>query len=565
MDYRVFYMKRLAKAFPYALVCLMAFLACIVPVLRDGWPYNHDGDAVFKCLTIFKEQVYGFHDYFPTWTAYGSYGLGSPQPFFYHHLYFYIVSSIDLLFNDVLLSVKFSVFLFLSLGGIALYMTVKNLFQDRYYGIIGAGLFIFSSYIYTQWLIRGDQSEFLASIVFVWILFIFSRLSHRFSAPDFLAAGFLFSILMYAHSLIFMFAPFVFIIFLFAHTSDWMKNPFKPALAFISPSILCLPYIIVFLAVKKLFNMDFPVVQIPVKDRFIEIYRYFFDNHYNMGEAFENYSVEIGRFFVIPLLILIAVMLARKKQLPPFWPGPDNRALGNYMIFVFIALVFYIILQLPVTTPFYYSLEFLKFLQFPWRLLCLITPLAVILFIYYSDAVKALFTKINGRKAVKTGMALILAIQAIWVGGNYEFYKYKAFSGADIKKIISGENLLAHFTWEEYFPAGFKKKAVSSVLENRGLNIISLNDPALLSSVRDFESIHIVLAPGGGTLVFNQIRSPFITLKFSSNINAAGGDYQETVFSQSNDGQGAYIDISKTGLIGLDLYSIEKLFKKGKP
>jgi hypothetical protein len=226
-----------------------------------------------------------------------------------------------------------------------------------------------------------------------------------------------------------------------------------------------------------------------------------------------------------------------------------------------ISLAFYLVLQISFTLPFYHIIPLLKYIQFPWRLLCLMTPLAIILFIYYFDAASVLFTKTDGKKKVAAWMGTILILQALWNGVNFEFYRYGAFSGEEIRKSMSIENLKGHFNWNEYYPIGFKKKSVSSILENRGLKIISVSDPALLSEVREFDKIHIVLAPGGGTLVFNQIRSPFITMKFSSNINAAGGDYQETVFSQSGDGQNAYIDISKTGLIGLDLLAVKGLIR----
>ena len=90
------------------------------------------------------------------------------------------------------------------------------------------------------------------------------------------------------------------------------------------------------------------------------------------------------------------------------------------------------------------------------------------------------------------------------------------------------------------------------------MKIISSSDPDLFSTIREFDKIHIDLAPGGGsgTLVFNQIRSPFITLKYSSNINVTTGDYREAIFHQTDDGREAFIDISKTSLAGLDAYCL---------
>jgi hypothetical protein len=555
------------KLAPYAIVCAMALLACIVPAFRNRWPDNHDGDAVFKSVTVFKDMVFRFHEYFPAWTAYGSYGLGSPMPFFYHHVYFYIASSIDLIFNDVIVSVKISIFLLLTAGGTAVYMTVKKLFNRTFYGIVAAGLFIFSSYTYTQWLIRGAYAELTASVVFVWILFIFSRIGSRFASIDFLTAGILFSILLYSHNLIFLFALFSFAVFLAVHIKECLRAPFKPLLSAVFPVITILPYIFPYIALKGLFDMDHPIMAFKIKDSFIEIYRYFFDNHYNMGETWLNLSPEIGRFFFLPLVVLIIIFLVRKRRLLPDPPESGNEIpVKKYMIFVFIMLVFYIFLQLPASIPFYYSFVYFKYLQFPWRLLCMITPLAIILFIYYSDASAALFKKINGKKAVDAGLALILLVQAVWVGGNYQFYRYRAFSSEELHKRVSRENLVANFYWGEYMPPGFRQKNISSLLENRGLKVISSSDPGLFSEIREFDKINIELAPGDGkgTIVLNQIRSPFITLKYSSNISVSNGDYQEAVFHQAGDGKPSYIDIAKTSLIGLDAYCIgEELVKAG--
>ncbi len=541
------------KAVPYAAVSLLAFLACITLALRGGWPYNHDGNSVFVMGHVFGDLVTRYHEFFPAWTAYGNYGLGSPMPFFYHHLYYYLITFLNLFFNDILISVKFSIFLLLSLGGTAVYLTISKLFRDRFYGIIGAGLFIFSTYIYTQWLIRGAFSEFLASIIFLWLLYILLRISFNFSAANFLTAGFLFALLLYAHSLIFMFSLFAFVIFLIVNLPEWIKNPVKPLFSSLFPIILGLPFVMAYFAVRDLFDLDYTIRAFQVKDNFIEIYRYFFDNHYNMGEAWQDYSVEIGRFFILPLIIMISVILIRKRSLLPGGPGFTDSRLRKYIVFIIAAFAFYLILQFPFTLPFYNGFIFLKYVQFPWRLLCLITPLSIIIFIYYSNALIPLFTRPDGVKIVKIGLAAVLFIQVIWVGGNFEFYKYKSFTREELQNNMAVINLKNYCNRDEYFPKGFKKKEVSSTLENKGLSIISSSDPDLLYSIREFDTIHISLAPGGGgELVFNQLRSPFITLKFSSNINVSTGEYQETVFHQVNDGRTASIDISKKDIFGLD-------------
>ncbi len=550
------------KIFPYAAVCLMAFFACITLFLRDGWPYNHDGDAVFKSARVFKDLVYRYHDFFPTWSAYGSYSMGSPMPFFYHHLDFYLISLIDLIFNNMLISVKFSVFLLLSLGGTAVYLTVSKLFNNRFYGITSAGLYIFSSYIYTEWLVRGAHSEFAASVIFVWILFVFSRTAFQFSSFNFLILGLLLSLLLYAHTLVFMFVLFSFAIFILANTSEWLKHPLRPAPGLIIPVITGLPYVIPYLTFRNLFNMEKPIMAFPVRDNFIEIYRYFFDNHYNMGETWQAFSVEIGRFYVLPLILIMIIFIIRKRSVLPWKPARDVQPFKKYILFVLSAMIFYIILINKFTLPFYDAVPFIKYIQFPWRLLCLITPLAIILFIYYADSATMLFTRINGEKAVRFGLGLILFIQAVWVGGNYEFYRYKSFSSREIAESMSNENLRSHFNWDEYMPLDFKKKDNASILENSGLSVISSSDPDLFSSIRDFGSVHIMLSPGGkGTIVFNQLSSPFIKLSFTSNIIVSKGASGEAVFSQVDDGSNSFIDIKKRGLFDLDCYCVEKLLR----
>ncbi len=545
-------MKKIAEKYSILLIPFFSILAGFTIFFRDGWPDNHDGNAIFTRGKIFFDLIVNHHNLFPMWTVYGNHGLGSPMPFFYHRLYYYLISFINLGFDDILLSVKLSIPLLLLAGGTAVYLLIKKIFDNKLYGIIGSGLYIFSNYLYTDWLVRGAAAEFTALIIIPWILLGFLQIAGGFKKRYFLLLGFYFSLLMYAHSLIFIFSFFLWIFFFIAYRKEWKKF-FPGLLLFLLPVILIdLPFIIPYYRLIDRFNLKIAATIFQVKNSFVQFSRYLFDDWYIIGANRENFSVEISRFYFIPLFLFSLFCIIKSKKAFPVQLKDIYK--DHYIRFTAFALLFYLVLQMNFSLPFYQLIPFLNYIQFPWRLLSIITPLSVILFFYYIPSAAGLMIKNNRNFITLIVMLFILLLQIFWVGGNSQFYRYLTIPGKELREKMMDENLDENSTWAEYQPVPFHKKDVKSLIENHGCKILYINTPELLTGSREFDKIIIRLNKNQtGTIVLNQLKSPFLTLKCPPNIDIREGPCREIIFSVSSISDESTIEIGKTSLIDLCL------------
>jgi hypothetical protein len=202
--------------------------------------------------------------------------------------------------------------------------------------------------------------------------------------------------------------------------------------------------------------------------------------------------------------------------------------------------------------PFYEWVPFLNYIQCPWRLLSILTPLSVILFFYYIPVLINIFFKKDPNLITRIFILSVLFLQIFWVGGNSQLYRYQNYPDRELNQNMATDNLIFFSFWDEYEPIPFKRKNVLSLLENKGCKIVFISDPGYLNKLREFDKIVLRLEKGfNGQIIFNQIMSPFISWKCSSNITVRKGEYQEMVFEQKNDEHEAFIEITKTGLFGL--------------
>ena len=541
------------KAYKYLYLLFIPFfslLACITIFFRNGWPVNHSGNSIFTISKFYYNLIINNHTLFPMWTVYGNHGLGSPLPFFYHRLFFYLTTVINLGVNDLLLSVKLSILLLLFTGGTTVYILIKKIFNNRFYGIAGSGLFIFSNYLYMDWLVRGAAAEFTALVIIPWILLGFFQTAESFKKRYFLFLGFCFSLLMYAHSIIFIFSFFIWIFFFIIYWKEW-KKIIPGMLVFIIPLIIIdLPFIIPYYRVMGMYNLGVEVQKFQVKDQFVQFTRYIYDDCFSFGLNNTKFSVEISRFYFIPLFLFsIFTIIKTKKAFPGKLLEPYQ---NRYLYFISLTLLFYIFLQINISLPFYQYIPFLIFVQFPWRLLSIITPISVILFFYYIPLMAGLIFKNNSEFISRSIIILILLLQIFWVGGNSQFYKYKTMRGSELRENMLDENLEANSSWEEYQQLLFIKKNFTSLIEAQDSMILYINDAELLSKRKEFDKILIrVKKNQSGEIVFNQLKSPFLTLKSSNNITIREGKYREIIFQINNSDNESYIEISKTCLLSL--------------
>ena len=377
-------MKRTANI-PALLSVLILFSFLTLKPLWEapGWPENHDYDHMAK-LTIIYAQHFSFHDFLPMWSNLDNNGFGSPKPAFYHKLYYLISGLLQVATGDVKLALILGILFFLVLGATGVYWMARELGISRRLSWVGSFMFVTANYTVTNWLIRGALAEFSAAMLIPWALMYFFRSlkSSKIHIGLAISLGLIFtghSVICYF--LILMFAV-VLLVMLFCKATKLSIFSFRsimlPTLVFM---IVTAPFLLAMTAFSSDYDMERIVPQLshPI-NQFRPMWRYFW-NDWIWGKTWEHLTMQLD----LPLLLMIVFgglgstfewrngsIRIRKplfQALTPLLP-----------LIILFALI--MALQAHVSAPFYEHFPGALYLQFPWRLLGLMTPVMVVMALY---------------------------------------------------------------------------------------------------------------------------------------------------------------------------------------
>jgi hypothetical protein len=170
------------------------------------------------------------------------------------------------------------------------------------------------------------------------------------------------------------------------------------------------------------FGQDFNPVgkltrhQFAATQNFISTSRYFYDSghEWQVGYATLNALLQIDLALWIAIVLGVAILavalVARggKINLGPYFNVPA-------MVFVLVSLAIFVFLQLPMSKFVYDAIHPLDQLQFPWRMLGFITPLAIIAVIAMAEAGCRRFNVIAVKSASLVWLGSIVALSPVFV------------------------------------------------------------------------------------------------------------------------------------------------------
>ena len=138
---------------------------------RAGWPI---GAESFNELIIV--QLYAAHfrhlDFFPVWSSTDGIGLGTPVLLFYQKTFFYVSGALFVLLGGALKpTLILSIGFFLAVGAYGMRRALGMVTDSRLLQVVGSVGFLFTNYVFTDWLSRGDLPEFTAMMIVPWLLF----------------------------------------------------------------------------------------------------------------------------------------------------------------------------------------------------------------------------------------------------------------------------------------------------------------------------------------------------------------------------------------------------------
>ena len=320
-------------------------------------------------------------DLLPIWSSVDAGGFGSPMPLMYHKLFFMIagllsVAGLSLKSADVV-----ALWLFLVAGAAGLGLTVRALGGSRLAAAIAGCSLITANYTVTNWLVRGAVAEFSGAMVTAWALLFFVRSLQAGRMHPGLGVG--------ARSVV----AGAFGARLLRRTARWRQPGLLLAAAGAAPWSMLNPRTgWRAVACSRASSSrrtsrrwrccragyDFNRILIPYQpvNEFRPVPRLLLGaSTGTSARTVSGLTVQLDHA-MLALLIVSARRAGDQRACAPRPPAPDTivRAALPFLILA----AFGMLLQLPVSSPFYLWMPGAAFLQFPWRLLALITPALIV-------------------------------------------------------------------------------------------------------------------------------------------------------------------------------------------
>ncbi len=403
----------------YAAIVLIAVALVLSPVLRrSGWTLNQGTTAPLLLV-----QIYAAHfrhlDFFPVWSSTDGMGMGSPVLLYYHRTFYYIAGLIyELLGGGLKQSVVATIAIFLIVGAYGMRFALGLLTQRKLLCVAGSVGFLFTNYVFTDWLDpRGDLAEFSALMIVPWLLYwCINLVEQRRVSFSFVPVMVL---LVNAHSAIALTS----LVILLVSLATFVATTGIRGLRSVAPRLfVCAAGTVVLLSPLLLAELRFSNAYDPetknkltsqISQEFIGFGRYLVDGShrwfaYNQIPPFFNY-VQIDYAIWLPIAAAVAIGAASaglrwsKRSRRPTPAGAraahpqhsrreDWRVIGRLsgadgpvVAFLLVSLVIYLFLQLRISDIVYRILSPLQVINFPWRMLGFITPIGIILVVVISD------------------------------------------------------------------------------------------------------------------------------------------------------------------------------------
>lgn len=363
-------------------------VATLAPAWREaGWPANHEGPA-FALRTLIYARHYTWFDLLPIWTSLDASGFGSPMPVVYHKLFYMIAAPLLLATGSIKAAVVMTLTLLLTAGALGIYATMRAIGASALAAVVTGVCLLTASYTVSNWLVRGAMAELAGAMMGTWVLlyFVKSMAAGRLHIGLGLSLG----LVWLGHTVLAFYFVLIlgstYLLLALARLAPW--SVLNPRTAW--PAIACLACVPVpFLVPMGILGSayDFTrIIQPPWRPafQFRPTISYIWDTYWSaMGQKSVGLTVQLDHPMLVLLIVGIGALIVRP---PAAIRGHRAQLLKPVAPFLIMA-VLCLVLQLPMSAPIYEWVPGAVFIQFPWRLLSIVTPVLIIAAVYLSDRV----------------------------------------------------------------------------------------------------------------------------------------------------------------------------------
>lgn len=355
-------------------VVLAVSLFASWPLFAEGFIPTHDGEYhIIRFWQFFKMLTSG--SFFPRWAPDINSGYGLPLFNFHYPFPNYIGAFFHLMGVSFVDSFKLALGAGYLTAVVACFYWLKKSFHP-YAAAIGTIVFSSVPYWFVDIYVRGSIGE-------VWAIAFFF-ISLRLIEKQYLTAAFSVALLILSHNIMAMLL--IPTLCVYAYIRNRTSLPFIVAGLLLS-AYFWLPAIAERGFVTGLNSVDF-------RDHFVQLFQLVIPSWGTGFSVREMTSSEMSFQIGVVSMLVVFLTLFRIRKLP--LPGKLFLLMGSLAVFF----------MLDVSQPFWESITVLQLVQYPWRLLVFVLPLAA----YLSSFVASLYPR---------WIAVTLCIVAVGVSVKY--------------------------------------------------------------------------------------------------------------------------------------------------
>ena len=391
----------------WAVFSILAFGSLNLLWRQSGWPQNHEFNSFVQRTQIYAAH-YRFHDFVPIWSSVDNEGFGSPQPLLYHKLFYAVAATLFILTGSVKSALILAIFAFLLIGAWGIYFLMRALGARRLPSVIGGLSLIVANYTVMDWMVRCAVAEFSAYMLVPWTMYYLIRSVQQDRIQP--GLGVMLGVTFVAHAVLSFYLGLLYatvlLILIAARQLPFRVELVKSGLVALAIFLaITLPYLLPMKIIGRDYDMsrELTYVYRPIY-QFQPLHRYFWDS-WRFGRTWAGFTIQID----LPLIALvITALFAMVFYNRPGLPGGRSRREALKAVLPFaLLLVIALFLQARVTAGFYRWFPGAAFIQFPWRLLAVITPAAIVFGLYLVDA---LLPRLLARIVIVVfGMSMVLS------------------------------------------------------------------------------------------------------------------------------------------------------------
>jgi hypothetical protein len=374
--------SRAALALP---VFVALALATLKPVWQEpGWPVSHEGYA-FALRTHVYARHFAALDILPVWSSLDASGFGSPMPLLYHKLFYLVAAPIALATASLKTGDLAAVALFLVVGASGMYALLRALGASVLAAIIAGCCLIVANYTVTNWLVRGALAEFSAAMIMPWVLFALTR-TMQAGRPT-AGLGVALGLVALGHSVLaFHVGLLVALTCVLAAAMGilpWAAlHPRRGWRALVWFAAIVGPLAVLTSAVGRDYDVS-RILSFPFHPlhQFKTLEAYLWESRWRFGRTVAGMSVQFDHA-MLALLAVGGMGLFHPRSADR---GTTLRSVLEPIAPVLVLAILGTLLQTPMSAPFYESIPGAAFIQFPWRLLALVTPALIASAVFLAD------------------------------------------------------------------------------------------------------------------------------------------------------------------------------------